>query len=123
MQHSTTYLEPTPPYDFDLTAGYLTRFLGLTMDRFFEPKPGVPPGPKQLKFLTEHAKTTKVYGIVQAVYFPDRAVKTLSKRTGLAVVKLSQNVGDTPKVQDYISMLEYNVSQLVSLFETQSAHD
>ena len=102
---------------------YLTHFLGLTMDRFFEPKPGVPPGPRQLNLLTEHAKTSKVYGIVQAVYFPDRAVKTLSKRTGLAVVKLSQNVGDTPKVQDYISMLEYNVSQLVSLFESQSAHD
>ena len=29
MQHSTIYLEPTPPYDFDLVAGYLTRFRGV----------------------------------------------------------------------------------------------
>ena len=102
---------------------YLMHFLGLKMEYFLEPKPGVPPGPKHLEFLTEYAKSLKVYGLAQAVYFPDRAAKALSKRTGVAVVKLSQNVGDTPKVQDYISMLEYNVSQLVGLFESQSAHD
>ena len=29
MQQSTIYLEPTPPYDFDLIAGYVTRFRGV----------------------------------------------------------------------------------------------
>lgn len=102
---------------------YLMHFLGLRMDYFLEPKPGIPPGPKHLEFLIDYAKTSKVRGIVQAVYFPDRAAKTLSKRTGLAVVKLSQNVGDTPKVGDYISMIEYDLSQLVTLFERLSNHD
>jgi zinc/manganese transport system substrate-binding protein len=30
---------------------YLMRFLGLTMERYLEPKPGIPPTPKQLEFL------------------------------------------------------------------------
>ena len=97
---------------------YLMDFLGLTMEQYLEPKPGVPPGPKHLEFLTGYAKSSEAHCIVQAVYFPDRASKTLSKRTGLPVVKLSQNVGDTPAVKDYIAILEYNVDQFVTLFES-----
>ncbi|MDK1020141.1 MAG: metal ABC transporter substrate-binding protein [Candidatus Hydrogenedentes bacterium] len=126
MAEWLTRMEPYKGYEllgYHNQWPYVVKFLGLRMEHFLEPKPGVPPGPRQLEFLTEHAKTSNVYGIVQAVYFPDRAVKTLSKRTGLAVVKLSQNVGDTPQVQDYISILEYDVSQLVTLFEGLAAHD
>lgn len=100
---------------------YLMRFLGLTMEQYLEPKPGVPPGPKHLEFLTDYAKSAKAHCIVQAVYFPDRASKTLSKRTGLAVVKLSQNVNDTPKVKDYIAILDYNVDQFVTLFASSES--
>ena len=96
---------------------YLMAYLGLRMTQYLEPKPGVPPGPKQLSFLTQYAESSGVHGIVQAVYFSDRASKTLAKRTGLTLVKLSQNVGDTPAATDYVGMLEYNVAQLTSMFE------
>lgn len=102
---------------------YVVNFLGLKMENYLEPKPGVPPGPKHLDFLTSYAESESVYGIVQAVYFPDRASKTLSKRTGLAVVKLSQNVGDTSKVQSYVAMMEFNVGQFVALFESVASDD
>lgn len=102
---------------------YLAEFLGLKMEQYLEPKPGVPPGPKHLDSLVEYAKSSNVRGIVQAVYFPDRASKTLSKRMEAPVVKLSLNVGDTPKVEDYLAIMEYNVEQLVALFESSAAND
>jgi ABC-type Zn uptake system ZnuABC Zn-binding protein ZnuA len=95
---------------------YLMQFLGLTMGQFLEPKPGIPPGPKQLEALTEYAKSGKVQGIVQTVYYSDKAAKTLSKATGLGIVTLSQNVGDVPDAKDYLAMFDYNVAQLAALF-------
>ncbi len=94
---------------------YLMQFLGLTMSQFLEPKPGVPPGPKQLEALKKYAKSGKVHGIVTAVYYSDKAVKTLSKATGLGFVTLSQNVGNVPDAKDYLAMFDYNVSQLAGL--------
>ncbi len=95
---------------------YLMQFLGLTMGQFLEPKPGIPPGPKQLGALTDYAKSDKVRGIVTSVYYSDKATKTLSKNTGLGFVTLSQNVGDVPAATDYFAMFDYNTEQLAGLF-------
>jgi ABC-type Zn uptake system ZnuABC Zn-binding protein ZnuA len=91
------------------------QFTGLTMNQFLEPKPGVPPGPKQVDTLTQYAKSGKVRGIVQTVYYSDKAAKSLSKTTGVGVVTLSQNVGDVPDATDYIAMFDYNVKTLAAL--------
>ena len=100
---------------------YLMAYLGLTMTNYLESKPGVPPGPKQLNLLAQYAKSSGMHGIVQAVYFSDRASKTLAKRTGLPLATLSQNVGDTKAVEDYLGILEYNVAQLILMFDASAA--
>ncbi len=92
---------------------YLMRFAGLVMEQFLEPKPGIPPTPKQLEILERHIRERGVRVIAQSTYNPPEAGASLAKRTGARVVLLCQNVRELPQCGDYISTVDYNVSQLV----------
>jgi ABC-type Zn uptake system ZnuABC Zn-binding protein ZnuA len=89
------------------------RFLGLTMEHHLEPKPGIPPTPRQIEFLEQHITERRIPAIVRATYTPEGAPRSLAKRTGAVVVLLCQNVRELPACPDYIAMLDYNVAQLV----------
>lgn len=91
---------------------YLVRFTGVQIKRFLEPKPGIPPTPKQLAVLQKYMKDKQIGVIVQSSYFSTRASKSLAKRTGAQVVLLCQNVGEVPACSDYLALLEHNVHQL-----------
>ena len=91
---------------------YLMRFAGLRMTRFLEPKPGIPPTPKQLEVIEQYIKEQRLRGIVQATYFPEQAADTIAKRTGAKVILLCQNVREVPDASDYLATVEYNVKQL-----------
>lgn len=96
---------------------YLMRFVGLHMNQFLEPKPGIPPTPKQLEFLQGYMRARKIPAVVQATYFPTEAAASLAKRTGARVVLLCQGVGELPQCADYVGMIDYNVSRLADAFE------
>ena len=93
---------------------YLMRFAGLRMERFLEPKPGIPPTPQQLEFLQQYVNAHKVKALAQATYFPREASGVLAKRTGLKVILLCQSVREVPEASDYLAMVDYNVAQLVA---------
>jgi len=95
---------------------YLMRFAGLTMEQFLEPKPGIPPTPRQLEFLERYIRERGVSVIIQSTYNSPEAAVALAKRTGARVVLLCQNVRELLQCSDYISTVEYNVTQLVSAF-------
>jgi len=91
---------------------YLMKFLGLKMQNYLEPKPGIPPTPKQTAFLEQHIKQNHIKAIVQSSYFPTKAADSLAEHTGAKVVMLVQGVGENPQASDYIAMLDYDVNQL-----------
>jgi ABC-type Zn uptake system ZnuABC Zn-binding protein ZnuA len=92
---------------------YLMDFAGLTMAQYLEPKPGIPPTPRQTEFLESYIPQRGIRGIVQATYVPQRTAQVLANRTGAKVVLLCQQVGELPACADYIAMTDYNVTQLV----------
>jgi len=92
---------------------YLMRFAGLRMEHFLEPKPGIPPTPRQIEFIQRYAAQHHVLAIVQATYFPVRVAETLAKRAGMKVILLCQNVHEVPEASEYAATVEYNVSQLI----------
>lgn len=92
---------------------YLMRFLGLKMEHHLEPKPGIPPTPRQIEFLEQYITTEHIPAIVRATYFPQGAAESLAKRTEAKVVLLCQNVREVLACSDYVAMLDYNVNQLV----------
>ncbi len=93
---------------------YLMHFLGLRMEAFLEPKPGIPPTPKQIERLETYVREKSVKAIVQPTYVPRQAADSLAKRTGATVVVLCQNVGELPTCGDYIGMVEHNVASLAA---------
>ena len=99
---------------------YLAQFTGVKIDQFLEPKPGIPPTPKQLVFLGRYIRERKIRAIVQSSYFPRTASNALAERSGATVVMLCQNVGELPEASDYLALMDYNVNQLVQALSSET---
>jgi len=93
---------------------YLMRFAGWRMEQFLEPKPGIPPTPRQVEFIERYVTQRRIAGIVQPTYAPAQAAEAVAKRTGTSVIRLCQNVGEQPACSEYLAMVEYNVHQLAA---------
>jgi zinc/manganese transport system substrate-binding protein len=98
---------------------YLMDFLGLKIELFLEPKPGIPPTPKQVQMVETRIKEKGIKGIIHSDYFPKNAPESIARRTGVKVIVLCQNVGEMSEAKDYISMLDYDVRQLAKALKQQ----
>ncbi|MDO8730307.1 MAG: metal ABC transporter substrate-binding protein [Candidatus Omnitrophota bacterium] len=96
---------------------YLMEFVGVKLEQFLEPKPGIPPSPKHLGFLENYMKERGIKVIIQPTYFPKSSSEVLARRTGATVVILCQSVKELPEASDYIAFVDYNVRQLVRALE------
>lgn len=92
---------------------YLMEFAGLQMQHFLEPKPGIPPSPRQVQFIEQYIKQQRIPAVIQATYFPRQTADAIAKRTGAKVVLLCQNVREMPACSDDVATIEYNVNQLI----------
>ncbi len=100
---------------------YFMQFAGLKMSQFLEPKPGIPPTPKQIEFLERYMKEKRIRVIVQSTYFPLTAAQSLATRTGAKIALLCQNVHEVKEASDYLAMVDYNVTQLVTALSSTHA--
>lgn len=91
---------------------YLMSFTGLVMDTFMEPKPGIPPTPKQIQSVISYVQTNRVPVLIQEPFYSDDAARQIAAATGAKIIILVQSVGATDAAKDYISMVEYNLGQL-----------
>ena len=91
---------------------YFADFMGFQVNRFYEPKPGIPPSPKDLIALQNYIKEKKIKAIIQPVYYSRESTEALAKRTGAKVTIICQNAGEVPGTEDYISLFDYNVKTL-----------
>jgi len=92
---------------------YLMAFTGLKMERFLEPKPGIPPSPGQITSIIEYVKSQNVRAIVQPSFYPTEAANKVAQRTGAKVVLACQNTGELPGTSDYVSMFDYDIKKIV----------
>ncbi len=91
---------------------YFADFLGFKVLRFYEPKPGIPPAPRELMELEKYIKENGIKAIIQPVYYSRESTDALAKRTGAKVYIICQNAGEAPGTEDYISLFDYNVKTL-----------
>lgn len=96
---------------------YLTDFLGIQVNQFLEPKPGIPPIPKHIEKVEQYMLGKGIKTIILATFEPARAAESIASRTGASVVLLCQNVGEVPEAADYVAMMEYNVMKLSKVLE------
>ncbi len=91
---------------------YFVDFLGLKADRFYEPKPGIPPSPRELISLEKYIRDNQIKAIVQPVYYSREATDALAKKAGAKVYIICQNAGEVPGTEDYIGLFDYNVNTI-----------
>lgn len=96
---------------------YLFDFAGIHAEIFLEPKPGIPPTPKSLLKAERHIRENDIPAIVQATFMSPRPAKRISKRTGIPVIHLCQNVDELPAATSYTSLITYNITQILSAFQ------
>lgn len=93
-------------------SAYLTEFAGLKSEVFVEPKPGIPPTPKQVQHLETYIPEHDVRAITAATYFPRGTLNELSKRTGAPIITVIQNAGELPGTEDLFAYYDYNIKAL-----------
>lgn len=96
---------------------YLIKFAGLKMDKFLEPKAGIPPTPKQIQYIIDYIKTNQIKGIVQTTFYSKDAAEEIADKAGTKVITLCQNVGELSEVDSYIKMIDYNLNQIAGVLK------
>jgi zinc/manganese transport system substrate-binding protein len=87
---------------------------------FLEPKPGISPTTKHLQALIEQMKVEKIKVILASPYFDIRHAQFVSKNTGAKIVLMAHQVGSRPGTDNYLSMIDYNVRELVRALESRT---
>ena len=93
---------------------YFAEFTGMNIVDFMEPKPGVPPSPAHLAGLIQTMKRTGAKVIVMEPFYDRKTADFVASKAGATVLVLPPSVGGKKGIDDYISLLKYDVSQLAA---------
>jgi zinc/manganese transport system substrate-binding protein len=95
---------------------YFAEYSGMNIVAFMEPKPGVPPSPAHLYTVIQAVKRTGAKAIVMEPFYDRKVADLVAKQTGIKVLLLPPSVGGLrgAPVNDYISLMKYDVAQLAA---------
>ena len=92
---------------------YFSRRFGILVEGFIEPKPGIPPSPRDLVRAVDLVRTRRIQVILHTVYYDDKPSRFVADKTGARLVTLATSVGGAPGVDDYFELFDYNLSLLL----------
>jgi zinc/manganese transport system substrate-binding protein len=93
---------------------YFAEYNGMNIVAFMEPKPGVPPSPSHLYTVIQAVKRTGAKAIVMEPFYDRKVADLVSKQTGIQVLVLPPSVGGVKGIDDYIQLMQYDMSQLAN---------
>jgi zinc/manganese transport system substrate-binding protein len=93
---------------------YFALYTEMQIVGFMEPKPGVPPSPSHLAGIIQTMKRTGAKVIVMEPFYDRRTADFVATRTGATVLVLPPSVGGKSGVDDYISLMKHNITQLAA---------
>jgi zinc/manganese transport system substrate-binding protein len=95
---------------------YFAEYNGMNIVAFVEPKPGVPPSPSHLYTVIQTVKKTGAKVIVMEPFYDRKVADLIAKQTGATVLILPPSVGGLrgAPVNDYISLMKYDVARLAA---------
>ena len=100
---------------------YFAEYNGMNIVGFMEPKPGVPPSPSHLAGLIATMKRTGAKVIVMEPYYDRKVADLVASRIGGRVLVLPPSVGGIKGINDYVQLMQYDVSQLAAALQATSA--
>ncbi|HYO93396.1 MAG TPA: metal ABC transporter substrate-binding protein [Polyangiaceae bacterium] len=111
-EHKLTALRGREVVAFHRSLLYLTSFAGLVILDYVEPKPGIPPNPRHVASLIEHARQHRVRMVVQEQWYPTKTSELIAQRIGARFVKLPGST-NFPAGQSYVAFMDAIVNQLL----------
>ena len=99
---------------------FMERF-GLVVMGYVEPKPGIPPSPSHTLELVSDMKAQGVKIIVREPYFDSKTPAAIAAQVGGTVLELAPSVGGNKQVPDYISLFDFDVSQLAAALKASAS--
>ena len=91
---------------------YFAQFFGLNLVQFLEPLPGIPPTTSHLQSVIELMRAREIKVVLAVAYYDPRYAEFVASNTGAAVVHMADQVTARPGTEQYLDMIDYNVTQL-----------
>jgi len=95
---------------------YFTELFGLEVIGEVEPKPSIPPSPRDVESLIGRMRETGVKVILTANYFDENKVRKIADAVGAMPVIVPLSVGGTPDVDDYFKLVTHWIESLNEAF-------
>ena len=93
---------------------YFAEYNKMNIVAFMEPKPGVPPSPAHLYEVIQAVKRTGAKALVMEPFYDRKMADLVARQTGIKVLILPPSVGGVKGVNDYVSLLKYDMDQLAA---------
>jgi ABC-type Zn uptake system ZnuABC Zn-binding protein ZnuA len=116
-------LEPfrgTKIVTYHKTFSYFANRFNLNVTGTLEPKPGIPPSPAHINNLIPMMKKEEVRLIIIEPFREHKIPDFVAAQTGAKVVVLPIMPGGQKETNDYLSLFDYTMNQIVSALETKS---
>lgn len=116
-------LEPfrgTKIVTYHKTFPYFANRFNLTVVGTLEPKPGIPPSPTHINSLIPMMKKEGVKLILIEPFQERKTAEFVSSQTGAKIVVFPIMVGGQKETDDYLSLFDYTINQIVSALKTKS---
>ncbi len=91
---------------------YMANEFGFQLIGYVEPKPGIPPSAGHIEKLIETMKKTRPDGILVTPSYGLDEAQAMSRKTGVRVIILPQDVGSVPGTNDWFSFMDTVLSSL-----------
>ncbi len=104
---------PRPAVEDHRAWVYFARRFGLDLVAALEPLPGIAPTTRHLSEVVAQMRRDQVSLILATPYLSRRHAEFVAEQTGARILDLAHQVDSRPGTGDYLSMVEYNVQQLV----------
>jgi zinc/manganese transport system substrate-binding protein len=93
---------------------YFAEYTGMNIVAFMEPKPGVPPSPSHLAEVMQVVRRTGAKAIIIEPFYDRKTADLVAQRTGAKVLVLPPSVGGMKGIDDYVSLMTYDIQQLAN---------
>ena len=91
---------------------YMANEFGFQIVGYVEPKPGIPPSAGHIEGLIENMKKSRPDGILVTPSYGREEAESLSKKAGVKVILIPQDVGSVPGANDWFSFMDIVLSSL-----------
>ncbi len=98
---------------------YFKDLFELDIIGYVEPKPGIPPSPRDVKELIDRMQQHHVRVILAANYFSESKVKEIAQKVHGIPVIVPLGVDGAPGVTDYFKLVDTWISGLIHAFQQQ----